>query len=294
MPTAATSSSSSIVRFEACKVCGAAPLALEDNQLGLVRCSQCNLVFARRSYSPEELSALYGELYTPGGEYDMHLKQLDSLRTHGHARIGFDRETVLKNLLAQHPKNVVELGAGVGIVAAWLRSRNVSYRGFEFNPEIAGQARQIGLPVEHGDHGNLRQLAEPVDAIVAFEVIEHVQDIGECLTSIRSALKPSGFFAFTTPNYDKRLNNADHSVLGQPGPPIHLNFWNAASLQNTLRNYGFSVVMFRQRTRPFVDFKYWANCLRAYARWLVGRNHGNVLLCIARRDNAVSSNGSAR
>jgi len=272
-------------RFTACKVCGSASLVIEPSQTDLVRCPQCDFVFAAHSYTPEELKALYGELYSRGGEYDMHLKQLDSLRSRGRTRIGFDRETVLNALLAQHPKTVVEMGAGVGIVAAWLRSKNINYRGFEFDPEIAGQAHQIGFPIQQGDHNNFRQLPEPVDAIVAFEVIEHVQDISDCFDSIRGALKPGGLFAFTTPNYDKRLNNPDTRVLGQPGPPIHLNFWNAKSLRDTLQRYGFSPILLHERTRPFVDFQYWANCLRAYARWLVGRNHGNVLLCIARRES---------
>lgn len=272
-------------RFTACKVCGSASLVLDPPGSELVRCPQCNFVFAVRSYTPGELKKLYGELYTPGGEYDMHLKQWENLRSRGRTRIGFDRETVLNALLAQHPKTVVELGAGVGIVGAWLGSKNVNYRGFEFDPQVASQAHQIGLPIQQGDHNSLRQLTEPVDAIVAFEVIEHVQDISECFASIRGALKPRGLFAFTTPNYDKRLNNSDTTVLGQPGPPIHLNFWNGKSLRETLQRYGFRPILLHERTRPFVDFQYWANCLRAYARWMVGRNHGNVLLCIAQRES---------
>jgi 2-polyprenyl-3-methyl-5-hydroxy-6-metoxy-1,4-benzoquinol methylase len=231
-------------------------------------------------------------LYTPGGEYDMHLKQLAALQSRGRTRIGFDRETVLQVLLRHQPKTVVELGAGVGIIAAWLRLKKVSYRGFEFNPQVASQAREAGFSIEPGDHTSLRGLPQSVDAIVAFEVIEHVQDISECLESIRGALKPGGLFAFTTPNYDKRLNNADPHVLGQPGPPIHLNFWNAASLRKTLERHGFSIILLHERTRPFVDFRYWAKCIRAYVRWLTGRNHGNVLLCIARREEPTAA-GSA-
>jgi len=275
-----------VPRFEVCKVCGSGGLLPESDKWDLVRCPKCGFVFAGRRYESEELADLYGTLYTPGGEYDMHLKQLASIQNHGKARIGFDRETVLNTLLGYHPKTVVELGAGVGIVAAWLRPKGVSYRGFEFNPEVAAQARKAGASIEPGDHNNLRGLQEPVDAIVAFEVIEHVQDISECLDSIRGALKPGGLFALTTPNYDKRLNNADHSVLGQPGPPIHLNFWNAESLRETFERHGFSMVMLRERTRPFVDFHNWSSLLRAYGRWVTGRNHGNVLLCIARREDA--------
>jgi SAM-dependent methyltransferase len=286
MQTYATTNEAVSSRFEACKVCGAADLLLEDAESDLVRCPKCNFVFAGRGYTPEELTELYGQLYTPGGEYDMHLRQLADLRDRGCTRIGFDREFVLRNLLRHRPQNVVELGAGVGIVAAWLRAKHVSYRGFEFNPDVAGQARELGLPIRPGDHTSLRRLPEPVDAVVAFEVIEHVPDIGECLESIRGALQPGGLFAFTTPNYDKRLNNPDHRVLGQPGPPIHLNFWNAASLRQTLHRYGFSTVILRERKRPFVDSRYWKSCLRSYARWLVGKNHGNVLICIARSKRA--------
>src|SRR5579862_7452185 len=91
--------------FDKCKVCGSPDLLREAPELGLVRCPACKFVFAERSYTPEELTQLYGELYTPGGEYDMHLKQSDDLRTRGTTRIGFDRETVLNTLLEYHPNS---------------------------------------------------------------------------------------------------------------------------------------------------------------------------------------------
>ena len=65
--------------------------ALENKKYNLVRCSQCNLVFARPIYSEEQLEAVYRTLYSQGGSYNRHLQELKDLREGHSVNIGYNK-----------------------------------------------------------------------------------------------------------------------------------------------------------------------------------------------------------
>lgn len=266
-----------------CKMCGSERLNMENRRFNLVRCQNCGLVFAGYDYSDSDLRELYPRLYSPGGAYQQHLDELEDLRKRGASRLCFDKRTVLDSVMSFKPKLVFELGAGVGVVASYFKSQRVPYRGVEFNPAIAEAARTTGLDVVPGDHHRLTEFGEQADTLVAFEVIEHVPDIRECLSSIRDCLQPEGVLGITVPNYDKRLNGPGGEQIHQHPPPIHLNFWTIETLSSTLKRAGFVPLFIRERRRPYLALGYPAATIRSYFRFATGRFHGPVLICVARR-----------
>ena len=84
---------------------------------------------------------------------------------------------------------VLEVGSGAGWVGDYLKSqKQVHYTGLDIVPpaDIVGDVRQwpqLGLE------------GESFDAVVAFEIVEHV----DCFAACRELLKPGGKLLLTTP-----------------------------------------------------------------------------------------------
>jgi SAM-dependent methyltransferase len=104
----------------------------------------------------------------------------------GHAR---DKKI---ELLLSHIRDrawVLEIGCGDGWVEEYLRTRSdIEYHGIDLEPpaDYVGSIkdwRQLGLQ------------GASYDAIIAFEVLEHV----DCLDDCYELLKPGGMFLITTP-----------------------------------------------------------------------------------------------
>lgn len=109
---------------------------------------------------------------------------------------------------------VLEVGAGVGILASFLKSRGVAISGIEpgaagygYMPAIAGAvARRLGndrfdpLPIGAGDL-DLRQHGT-FDLIYSIHVMEHILELDAAFRALVGVLAPSGHMVHMCPNYD--------------------------------------------------------------------------------------------
>ena len=277
----------STIKHEACKICGG-KVFKENHLYALLKCEQCEFVFSQIYFSPEELQQVYVDLYTDSGAYANHIKELALLKQGTTVKLGSNRRQILSRLFQRNVKSLVEIGAGVGVIPAYLarKQSNVRYIGYEYNSQIAKQVQALGYDVRTGDHSTLhQQLANSdQDAVVAFEVLEHIEDIAACLQTFDSVLKPNGYLGFTVPNYDRRLNYlTSNEAIYQDCPPIHLNYWMRTSLEHTLQTFGFISLFLRVRSRPYVSWHHPRNMVKNYTRYLLGKYHGPTILCVAQK-----------
>jgi SAM-dependent methyltransferase len=94
---------------------------------------------------------------------------------------------------------VVELAAGEGYGADVLARRADAVVGIEPNPEAYEHAR-LRYPAVAFRRDIAETFAEPCDAVVFLQTIEHVADPALVLANIRAQLRPGGTAYVSTPN----------------------------------------------------------------------------------------------
>ena len=120
-------------------------------------------------------------------------------------------------------KQVLDAGCGAGYGSAELARKAASVLGIDRSAEAIAFARAQypapNLRFEEGDCTALPAADGSIDLVVAFEVIEHLQDWRAFLREARRVLSPAGQFIVSTPN--KRYYSESR---GDSGPnPFHVH-----------------------------------------------------------------------
>jgi 2-polyprenyl-3-methyl-5-hydroxy-6-metoxy-1,4-benzoquinol methylase len=166
-----------------------------------------------------------------------------------------DREGYRRNLRRYSPRDLkllerlngkgrmLEVGCSWGYFLVAARSCGWHVQGLELSDSASQWAKdKLGLDVTCGTIEDT-PLAESTgfDVVVAWHVIEHVQDPVCFLKIVRERLRPGGLLALRTPNIRSlpaRLNGwAWHWV----GAPAHLSLFSPKSLRLAVERAGFSV-----------------------------------------------------
>ncbi len=253
--------------YTSCKICKGS-IKLQNKTFNLVECTSCKLVFCKKQYTQEQFIEVYDNLYNNTAQYNVHIAEFEKLKNNSNVKLGRVKRKVLQYILGRKPTLVAEIGAGVGVAAKHCLDQGVNYKGLELDRETVNRAQSIGLPIFCGDFKQLSDFDTSIDALVAFEVIEHLQDLNELFKILKRKLTPDGYFGFTVPNYSKRLNfeNVNDRIF-QSGPPIHLNFFTIKNIENIASYYNFEVIFCKEKKYPFFlwrNFDTYVNMIKGF------------------------------
>lgn len=143
--------------------------------------------------------------------------------------------------LLEAPARVLEVGCGKGAFLKLLRQRGMEGIGLELNDACVSEGAATGLPIlnelveDHAIHH-----AEAYDAVVAFQVLEHIPEPVPFIEFCLKCLKPGGRLVMAVPNNDVLVFSYKKAVSiryaqQQRGilknmPPHHMGLWNRRSL----------------------------------------------------------------
>ncbi len=99
-------------------------------------------------------------------------------------------------------KDLFEAGSGEGYGAAMLAAAGARVTALDYDEQAVAHVRAT-YPAVTMVHGNLARLPLPdasVDAVVNFQVIEHLWDQSQFLREVARVLRPGGELAVSTPN----------------------------------------------------------------------------------------------
>lgn len=176
----------------------------------LYRCPDCALAFRH----PLPSSALLESLYR-SGKTEIWQYQPERRTDWRIAREWLARRS--------NGRRVLDLGCFDGAFAQYLGSEWVTH-GIEINDLAAERARKRGVEVVGKNVSELANLNEQFDAVVAFDVIEHVPDPGALLAAMAGATRTGGLLIVASGNADAPSWKLMGSTYWYCTIPEHLAF----------------------------------------------------------------------
>jgi 2-polyprenyl-3-methyl-5-hydroxy-6-metoxy-1,4-benzoquinol methylase len=136
--------------------------------------------------------------------------------------------------LVQPNQRVLDVGSGRGVWASYLKIiPGVFYQGIEFSSKSIELANKDGVNViKESIEDHAGKFAGYYDMVVAFQVLEHIDNIQTFISACLSCIKPGGNLIIAVPNNEGFLKKMTNNWLNIP--PHHINHWN----ENSLRKLG--------------------------------------------------------
>jgi 2-polyprenyl-3-methyl-5-hydroxy-6-metoxy-1,4-benzoquinol methylase len=228
-----------------CAICGHTETVYLCSKNGymLLRCRACELVFVANPPADDELELIYANDRGYHTELPRHVSA-----ARGHLRD-------LQNY--KRAAQLLEIGCAAGTFLKVARDAGWTVRGIELSDDTAEIARRnFGIDVTTGTLAEGIFAPRSFDAVVLWNVVEHLADPVCVLRIVKSILKDDGVLLMETPNVDglfSRLSyglSSDGRFWRHPQPPTHLFEFSKKSLQRTLEAAGLRTIGIADRRIP--------------------------------------------
>ena len=141
-------------------------------------------------------------------------------------KLAFYRQLVEKAAGSKCRPRILDIGCAFGLFLASFDERWQRW-GEDASEYAIRRAKQESQPISYGVTLEGRHpFAGPFDVITAWDVLEHVSEVGGLLDWIRENLAPGGAFVFVVPVYD-----------GLTGPIVRMLDRDPTHLHKRTRNY---------------------------------------------------------
>jgi SAM-dependent methyltransferase len=149
------------------------------------------------------------------------------------------------------PGVAIDVGAAGGGNTRVLQGLGWKVAAIEYGEEGSRVAAERGLPTLRADATRLPVASSSLDLVVAFDVLEHIEDDKAAATGVYEALRPGGTFLVAVPA-DPRLWSAHDDAVG------HVRRYTRQTLTDLLASAGFrldSVRSWNVLLRPAVAMR---------------------------------------
>jgi 2-polyprenyl-3-methyl-5-hydroxy-6-metoxy-1,4-benzoquinol methylase len=157
-------------------------------------------------------------------------------------------------------RRILEVGSGPGLFMKRLLAKYPEKEivGLELNLEAVKQAQNAGLHIEAVDLNDLVATGEKFDAVCNFQVLEHIPEPRDFLSSLVSSVRPGGRLIISVPN-DASFVGYQDTLLNMP--PHHMSRWRIETFYYLERIFPLRLVAWHleplapYHVRGFVDAK---------------------------------------
>jgi SAM-dependent methyltransferase len=132
------------------------------------------------------------------------------------------------------PGRALDVGAAGGGNTRVLRGLGWDASALEFGADGAEVCHERGIPVVRGDATRLPLAPASLDLVVAFDVLEHLDDDKAAAAGVFDVLRPGGTFLVAVPA-DPRLWSAHDDAVG------HVRRYTRQTLSDLLSGAGFEL-----------------------------------------------------
>lgn len=161
------------------------------------------------------------------------------------------------------PGRLVDFGCWTGSFLVAAQERGWQATGVEPSRWAVEQATARGVDVRLGNLQDSQVVNGLFEAVVACDVIEHLDDPAQGLSHMARWLSPDGVLVLTLPDAGsataRLMGSRWWSVL-----PMHLQYFTRESVKTLLTRCGFSVIGIRTHPKVFT-MRYYAERLKGYS-----------------------------
>ncbi len=193
----------------------------------LCKCGSCGFVFSRKIPADEELN----EHYLGYGRND-YLSPV-TIKRYNELLDQFEKYRVTNRML--------DVGCGIGYFLEEAKKRGWEVYGTEYTDVAVDICKDKGIIMHSGMLNTVNYDLESFDVITSFEVLEHIYNPLEELSSFYQLLRKEGAVYVTTPNFNSLLRyrlKADYDMICYPE---HLSYYTPRTLKNVFEKSGFTV-----------------------------------------------------
>lgn len=233
-----------------CRVCDSeTEKKFEVSGWPLVKCPECSLLQVNKMPTPEELKTIYSTLYFSSSKYK-NKAPLEKEMTR--------RLNLLNSCGLTSGAKVLEIGAADGCFLRHLGTKYNLYAN-DFSPEVIEKLKdELAINPSHLQAGSAEELYFPenfFDAIIMWDVIEHIWEVDKLAKKVSQWLKPKGNLLISSPD----VSSLSYSVFRKRWPfmtpPEHLTFFNEKSLRKLFEKYGMDIQTYYRRGK-WVDIRF--------------------------------------
>ena len=152
-----------------------------------------------------------------------------------------ERRNLLRVWASQLPAHthVLDIGAGVGTQSRLLKDEfRFHVTAVEQSTYGSNKCRESGLETLQDNAINLSLDNETIDAVIAMDVLEHVQDDAKALSEIHRVLKDDGIIFITVPAFQFMWSKHDERVS-------HVRRYSKGDLVKKIESKGFYILNIR-------------------------------------------------
>ena len=136
--------------------------------------------------------------------------------------------------------SILDVGCGNGIYVNFF-ANGKKIQGIDLNPSDGWHENPSLFSI--GEASQLKAASKSVDTILAFEVLEHLQDPTQALNEFRRVAKKN--IIITVPNCYQTLGMKESNLAyGHYVDPTHINFWDKKTLIELLDNLEIEILHF--------------------------------------------------
>lgn len=216
-------------------------LILTAKNSEVLKCEKCQLEFLNSQPSEREILNLYKENYYFGGLADVKGYQNYTNLETSLEKEAIKRIRVINNYTSK--KRLLDVGAGTGTFLSVAKQKRYNVAANDISSYAISKLRKITNLTYQGKIIRRNFPKEYFDIVTAWDVIEHIPNLGEAISAINYTLKKGGYIFLTTPNTD----SIDARLLGKywygyKKIPEHIVFFNKKSIKYLLESNGFKVM----------------------------------------------------
>lgn len=206
-------------------------------KFSIVTCKACHLLIT----TPRPKSNAIGKYY----QSDRYISHTNSSKNITDKLYKFVRSFTLRwkfNLVNSHKPNgkILDYGCGTGEFLATCKKANWDCYGVEPSAEArqkATELTEISIPYSLKEVGPLK-----FDIITLWHVLEHVENLQEKLTELKSKLKEDGIIFIAVPNHESLDSKIYKSFWAGYDVPRHLWHFSQENIKKLLDDHGLKLM----------------------------------------------------